>query len=800
MSLETVDKEYIGQVLLNKGFRTWFLYMFRIINGKPFIVEPIHKDMFDLFQDVLDRKVLRQNLNVPPRSAKTTCCKYLIAYAYAKNPKCNFIYTSYSQSLLSDIANDIIGILEHPVYKAMYPQIDFAVENNQIQPVDEFWRDYFISNNKEKKNIYSTKKIITYAGGVCWFASLGSQLTGVGAAVRGSQEFSGGIIIDDGDKPADIHSEIMREKTHKYFSETLLSRLNDSNSFILNVQQRLHTEDLTGFLSEVYGYKSLVKPLFDDGVLQIPSQYSEERLVEIKKDDAVFSAQYQQEPVPETGMLIHTDKFKPYDVTPQTFDLLYICCDTAFSEKKSADNSAFMLMGVKGHERYILDLYCKKVDFVNLRKDLKEFYNKALTVYGQYNNFSSIYIEAKASGISLIQQLRSEGLPVQEIYPTVHNNLLKKDEVKDKLTRFYEVQADIESGYVNIPVSAPWLKDFIKECLAFTGGKQNSKDDMCFVAGTKIKTLFGSKNIEEIKKGDLIITPLGLRTVECSLKTGEKEVIYNKELNLKGTPNHKILTITNGYSNLQDINNVKECMQWSLKNLIIWKIKSLLFLTEKNIAKWGERESISYLMRNKAQSEKILKDFTLQFGNMSISKKFQKVMLFIIKTIIHIIITLIIWNVYHVSNIWIYINKIFLNGVIAMRQKNTLMKSETSLKYGIKAKMGENGIKNTLLKLWLKKEKKESVKIADKNLIMCQSKKIQNMTEDGVRNATKNTGSVYIENYKKVKLPVYNLKVNGGVYFANNILVSNCDTLIYCLKVARKNTQTDWEAFARAFS
>lgn len=477
MSLETVDKEYIGQVLLSKGFRTWFLYMFRIINGKPFIVEPIHKDMFDLFQDVLDRKVLRHTLNVPPRSAKTTCCKYLIAYAYAKNPKCNFIYTSYSQSLLADIANDIIGILEHPAYKAMYPQIDFAVENNQIQPVDEFWRDYFISNDKEKKNIYSTKKIITYAGGVCWFASLGSQLTGVGAAVRGSQEFSGGIIIDDGDKPADIHSEIMREKTHKYFSETLLSRLNDSNAFILNVQQRLHTEDLTGFLSEVYGYKSLVKPLFNDGVLQIPSQYSEERLVEIKKDDAVFSAQYQQEPVPETGMLIHTDKFKPYDVPPQTFDLLYICCDTAFSEKKSADNSAFMLMGVKGHERYILDLYCKKVDFVNLRKDLKEFYNKALAVFGQYNNFSSIYIEAKASGISLIQQLRSEGLPVQEIYPIVHNNLLKKDEVKDKLTRFYEVQADIESGYVNIPASAPWLKDFIKECLAFTGGKQNSKDD-----------------------------------------------------------------------------------------------------------------------------------------------------------------------------------------------------------------------------------------------------------------------------------------------------------------------------------
>lgn len=502
MSLEKVDKEYIGQVLLNKGFETWFLYMFRAINGRPFIYEAVHKDLFQLFQDIHDQKILRHNLNIPPRSAKTTCCEYFIAYSYAINPKCNFIYTSYSQSLLADIATAIINILEHPIYKQMYPQVNFEAKDEYTSPIDDVWREYWQANDKEKKNIYTSKKIITYAGGLCWFASLGSQLTGVGAGIRGAKTFSGGICLDDSDKPSDIHSEVMREKTHKYFSETLLSRLNDSSAFILNVQQRVHVEDMTGYLSEVYGYKSLVKPLFVDGVCQIPSQYTQERIEEIKKDYNTFSAQYQQEPVPEQGLLIHTDKFVEYETPPEKFDLLYICCDTAFSEKKSADNSAFMLMGIVGEKRYILDVYCKKVDFVGLRRDLKMFYEKALAQFGQLNNFSSVYIEAKASGISLIQQLRSEGLPIAEIYPTIHNAEAKKDEVKDKYTRFLEVQADIESGYVYIPKEAVWKKEFIKECLAFTGGKQNYHDDVAdsFIYCLKVARKYKQPDWEAFKR------------------------------------------------------------------------------------------------------------------------------------------------------------------------------------------------------------------------------------------------------------------------------------------------------------
>lgn len=182
-------------------------------------------------------------------------------------------------------------------------------------------------------------------------------------------------------------------------------------------------------------------------------------------------------PNAEAGNLIKLSKFQRYKYAPEDFTALYITCDTAFSEKKSADNSAFMLMGIKGKNKYILDMYFKKVTFVDLCRDLKSFYMKAQAEHTKHCPLSSIYIENKASGISLIQQLRAEGLPIMELFPTVHNEALKRDIVADKYTRFLEIEAEIDSGNVWLPESAHWLPEFEKECEAFTGGKQDEKDD-----------------------------------------------------------------------------------------------------------------------------------------------------------------------------------------------------------------------------------------------------------------------------------------------------------------------------------
>lgn len=66
--------------------------------------------------------------------------------------------------------------------------------------------------------------------------------------IRGVSKFSGALLVDDANKPADIHSQTMRERVIRYYEETLLSRLNGSDVPIVNIQQRLHIEDLSGIL------------------------------------------------------------------------------------------------------------------------------------------------------------------------------------------------------------------------------------------------------------------------------------------------------------------------------------------------------------------------------------------------------------------------------------------------------------------------------------------------------------------------------------------------------------------------
>lgn len=272
-----IDKEYLGYELLNRGFETWFRYMFRIIEGTPFIVEPIHHDLFKAFQDIYDGKITRINVNIPPRAGKTTLGKYWQAYCITKNPKCNFIYTSFSQQLLDDIARSIMAIMEHPAYKAMYNNF-VSAEEIEVSPIDEFWADYLYQT--QKKTVYSQKKIVTKAGGVLLFTSIGSTITGFGAGIRGASKFSGALLVDDANKPADIHSQTMRERVIRYYEETLLSRLNGSDVPIVNIQQRLHIEDLSGILANKYGFE----------VLSIRS-YAEvaQKLVELgAKTDKVF--------------------------------------------------------------------------------------------------------------------------------------------------------------------------------------------------------------------------------------------------------------------------------------------------------------------------------------------------------------------------------------------------------------------------------------------------------------------------------------------------------------------------------
>lgn len=461
-----LEPQFIGQTLLKRGFKTWFRYMFRVLEGKPFIVEDLHKGLFEYFENIYNQKVIRTNINVPPRAGKTTLAKYFVVYCITRNPKCNFIYTSFSQLLLGDIARDIMQILENPAYKAMYPITNTTLEREENNPVDKFWAEYL--QQTENKNMYSNKKIVTSQGGVILFSSIGSVITGFGAGVRGAGYFSGALILDDANKPADIRSQIMREKVLRYFEETLLSRLNNSKTAIINIQQRLHLDDLSGYLIEKYNFNTLRMPLLDiKGLCQLPSQYTKERIEELKLNGFMFSAQYQQEPIKLGGNMIRSEWFKYYQQEPP-FKRLFISADTAQKTKEYNDFSVFCVWGVYETNLYLIDMIRGKWEAPELLKQVEYLANK-YHVYKQARLYE-ILIEDKASGTGLIQTLRRTcKTPIKPIQVD-----------KDKVTRVDDALPFISNGYLYLPNDCNYSfnKDLINECELFSRDMSHKHDDI----------------------------------------------------------------------------------------------------------------------------------------------------------------------------------------------------------------------------------------------------------------------------------------------------------------------------------
>lgn len=465
-----MDSEAFGAQLLYEGFAVWFRYMFRVVENRQFTVEPLHPELFDLFEDIHAQVQKRVTINVPPRSAKTTLAKYFIAYSWTVNPCCNFIYTSYSEDLLKSISKELAYILEHPVYKAMYPQTRYVADEEVSKPADDFWEEYL--RKETGKNTYSSKKITTYAGGVCLFSAMGAQITGYGAGIRNSQNFSGALIIDDGNKPADMRSQTMREKVLRFYEETLLSRLNNSNVPIINIQQRLHVEDLSGLLDAKYHFYKLVKPLLNkNGVCQLPTQYTEERIKELQSNNYMFQAQYQQQPFILGGQVIKRDYFRYYDTIKEyKYKRILISADTAMKIKQHNDYSVFIVGGVTDNNQlHILDLVRGKWEAPELEKMAVMVWNKFKRNPKTGLTCNGLYIEDKSSGVGLIQGLKSRyGIPVFGVEAST-----------DKLTRVENILPYLEAGQVYLPENENYgfNPDLLAECEAFSRDDSHLHDD-----------------------------------------------------------------------------------------------------------------------------------------------------------------------------------------------------------------------------------------------------------------------------------------------------------------------------------
>lgn len=173
------------------------------------------------------------------------------------------------------------------------------------------------------------------------------------------------------------------------------------------------------------------------------------------------------------SQVINTNLFGYYDKIDFSFNEVFICADTAYSKKESADFSVIGVFGLYDKKLYFLRLLRGRWDFNELQTMLKSAYEWARDNYAPPQN---IIIEKKASGISLLQELqRTTNLPISEITPKTD----KFSRVSDVLTELSRITLPLEKTPLN-----SWVDDFIAECKAFRSDLKHNHDDqvdvMCY--------------------------------------------------------------------------------------------------------------------------------------------------------------------------------------------------------------------------------------------------------------------------------------------------------------------------------
>lgn len=424
-------------------------YMFKLRRGYAWIRADHHAVICDALMRVFRGECKRLIINVPPRYSKTELAVVnFAAWAMGKAPDSEFIHTSYSGTLAANNSFQARELVQYDEYRHIFPEVEIRGDSNAKNE----WR--------------------TTEGGVFYATGAMGTITGYGAG-KHRPSFGGAIIIDDPHKADEAKSNVKRRNVIEWFSTTLESRKNSKDTPIILIMQRLHQEDLAGWLlngGNGEKWEHIMLPaLRDDGTALWPEKHDVETLKRMEASNRfVFAGQYQQRPTVQGGNIMRGDWFQLYDVAPR-IKYRAIYADTAQKTAEHNDYSVFEEWGLgEDGKIYLLDLIRGKWEIPELERRAPAFWNKAkgrdMAAMGQLRQMK---IEDNASGTGLIQRMKLDHrIPVAGIKRT-----------KDKYTRLTDVVGYIESGYVCLPRNAPFLSDFVGECEAFTADDSHPHDD-----------------------------------------------------------------------------------------------------------------------------------------------------------------------------------------------------------------------------------------------------------------------------------------------------------------------------------
>lgn len=286
-------------------------------------------------------------------------------------------------------------------------------------------------------------------------------------------------VIDDPHDMTQIFSDVKRKIPLNWWDNTFSTRFNRSERDpVVLIMQRGHRKDMTGHLLERGGWEHVVLPMEFDKVrrrsvlgfydprskatdLLSPNRVDAKAVKALKVQLGKYgtAGQLQQQPTPVGGGIIQEEWLRlwPARRPLPAFTFVVQSYDTAFTSITANDPTACGVFALFEWEKkanvMLMDSWDDHMAYPKLRKRVKSDYRLkyggAVSKGGPKNpadpgkRVDVILIEKKSSGISLLQDLAAQRLPVRSFDPGD----------QDKVTRMHAVSPLIESGVLWIPES-----------------------------------------------------------------------------------------------------------------------------------------------------------------------------------------------------------------------------------------------------------------------------------------------------------------------------------------------------------
>lgn len=390
--------------MCKENFMFFIAYCFKYIYKVDFIFYEFHRNLVDILLRLPQEK--RVIINAPPRIGKTELVKHYIAWRFLNDPSSSVIYCSYDEKLVArknrEIKDLLIWLGEHfdmPELKPL-PQVNGKTE----------W--------------------VNRANGTIIARGTNNALTGSGCSTL--------LVCDDPNKPADRMSATLLNRRNLVFKSTIRNRINTPDVPILIIQQRVASNDLTGWLMTDLNEKWIqykFPALKENGESICPERLPVEEIEKYKSDPFTYNAQYLQVPLDDVGKLFPKDKIKfSLSRPPASAMRLIISVDAAGKGDILNDFNSIAVIGRHGPDYHVLEV-------LNFRADITVLLQKIREVRGRWGQSTPVLIESKSNGLAAIQLLRKE-----------MSGILETNPVKDKVERALVVKYLFDSENVYFAV------------------------------------------------------------------------------------------------------------------------------------------------------------------------------------------------------------------------------------------------------------------------------------------------------------------------------------------------------------